>query len=207
MTDAKRRLRGWLARFPALLALARLTVETIRICLRYRVTGLASEAGFFALLSLPPLVLGLFAGVGYVGNWLGPNTVNQVVDAIQTYAAQFLTSESISQILLPTVDDVLKGGRADLISVGFVLSLWSGSRALNVFVDTITIMHGLGGQRGIVATRALSFFLYILAMLIGIVALPRSRLYRVVVVVLFLVLQWVWLDWCWWVDGYDWTPP
>jgi hypothetical protein len=46
-----------------------------------------------------------------------------------------------------------------------------------------------------------------IAPLLGIVALPRSRLYRVVVVVLFLVLQWVWLDWCWWVDGYDWTPP
>ena len=60
-------LRRWLARFPALESLARLLVETIRICLRYRVTGLASEAGFFALLSLPPLVLGLFGGVGYVG--------------------------------------------------------------------------------------------------------------------------------------------
>ena len=78
MTDAKRRLRRWLARFPALEALARLTVETIRVCLRYRVTGLASEAGFFALLSLPPLVLGLFGGVGYVGRWLGTDTVETV---------------------------------------------------------------------------------------------------------------------------------
>ncbi len=161
-----------LARVPGLHALARLTVETIRICMKYRVTGLASEAGFFALLSLPPLVLGLFAGVGYVGNWLGPNTVNQVVDAIQTYAAQFLTSESISQILLPTVDDVLKGGRADLISVGFVLSLWSGSRALNVFVDTISIMYGQSGVRGIVPTRALSFGLYVVALLVGIITIP-----------------------------------
>ena len=49
------------------------------------------------------------------------------------------------------------------MSLGFFLALWSGSRALNVFVDTITIMHGLGGQRGIVKTRALSFSLYLLA--------------------------------------------
>ena len=53
-----------------------------------------------------------------------------------------------------------------------MLALWSGSRALNVFVDTITIMHGLGGHRGIVKTRALSFVLYILAMLTGIVSVP-----------------------------------
>jgi membrane protein len=59
-----------------------------------------------------------------------------------------------------------------VISVGFVLALWSGSRALNVFVDTITIMHGLGGHRGIIRTRALSFVLYILAMVTGGVSIP-----------------------------------
>ncbi len=53
-----------------------------------------------------------------------------------------------------------------------MLALWSGSRALNVFVDTITIMHGLGGHRGIVRTRALSFVLYILALVTGIAAIP-----------------------------------
>ena len=59
-----------------------------------------------------------------------------------------------------------------MISVGFVLALWSGSRAMHVFVDTITIMHGLGGHRGIVKTRALSFCLYLLAIVTGVVALP-----------------------------------
>jgi len=43
-----------------------------------------------------------------------------------------------------------------------------------VFVDTITIMHGLGGHRGIVKTRALSFSLYLLAIVTGVVALPLA---------------------------------
>ena len=68
-------MRRELARVPGALALARLTVETIRVCLRYRVTGLASEAGFFMLLSLPPLLLGLFGGVGYLGQWLGERCI------------------------------------------------------------------------------------------------------------------------------------
>ena len=59
-----------------------------------------------------------------------------------------------------------------MISIGFVLALWSGSRALNVFVDTITIMHGLGGHRGIVKTRALSFVLYVLGLVTGVITLP-----------------------------------
>ena len=172
MTDAKRRLRRWLARFPAVEALARLTVETIRVCLRYRVTGLASEAGFFALLSLPPLVLGLFGGVGYVGRWLGTGTVETVRDAITEYAGRFLTDDVISSTLAPTVDDVFTAGRFDLISVGFVLSLWSGSRAVNVLVDTVSIMYGQSGVRGIVPTRVLSFSLYVVALVVGIVTIP-----------------------------------
>ncbi len=172
MTDAKRRVSRALARVPGALPLARLTVVTTRICLRYRVTGLASEAGFFALLSLPPLVLGLFGGLGYLGGALGPDTVDDVRVAILRYATQFLTPQVINSVLGPTVDDVLRGGRFDLLSIGFVLSLWSGSRAVNVFVDTISIMYGQSGVRGIIQTRALSFSLYVVALLLGIVTIP-----------------------------------
>ena len=59
-----------------------------------------------------------------------------------------------------------------MISVGFILALWSGSRALNVFVDTITIMYGLGGHRGIVKTRVLSFSLYVMGLVTGVVTIP-----------------------------------
>lgn len=165
-------VRAWLSRVPLVEALARLTLETIRVCLRYRVTGLASEAGFFALLSLPPLILGLFGGVGYVGRWLGEDTVGQVRQAIETYAARFLTDEVISETLGPTVDDVFRGGRFELISLGFVLSIWSGSRALNVFLDTISIMYGQSGVRGIVPTRALSLTLYLVALVVGVITIP-----------------------------------
>ena len=172
MTERRDEARRLLARVPGLHAVARLVLETIRICLRYRVTGLASEAGFFALLSLPPLVLGLFGGVGYVGQWAGPQVVEQATTTITDFAERFLTSESIAHLLLPTIDDVLGSGRADLISVGFLLSLWSGSRALNVFLDTISIMYGQSGVRGIVRTRALSFGLYVVALLVGVVTIP-----------------------------------
>lgn len=172
MTDAKRRLRRALTRVPWLFTLARLVVLTIRTCLKYRVTGLASEAGFFALLSLPPLVLGLFGGLGYFGTLLGPDTVSVVREEVTKFATRFLTKDVIDSTLLPTIDDVFRGGRIDLISVGFLLSLWSGSRAVNVFVDTISIMYGQSGVRGMVRTRALSFSLYVIAILVGVVTIP-----------------------------------
>ncbi|MCU1506109.1 MAG: Membrane protein [Microbacteriaceae bacterium] len=43
--------------------------------------------------------------------------------------------------------------------------------------------------------------------LLGAIAQPRSRIYRVTVVVVALAAQWCWIYLCWWSSGYDWTPP
>ena len=150
----------------------RLVVTTVGSCLRYRVAGLAAEAAFFAVLSVPPLVFALAGAIGYVSEQFTPAQVEEVRLAVLDLSSQFLTDSAVNTVIAPTISEVLKPGRFDVISLGFVLSLWSGSRALNVFVDTITIMHGLGGHRGILKTRALSFGLYLLAMITGAVSLP-----------------------------------
>lgn len=150
----------------------RLVVTTVGSCLRYRVTGLAAEGAFFAVLSVPPLIFALAGGVGYVTEHFTAAQVEEVRRAVVDLFSAFLTDTAVNRVIVPTMNDVLEGGRFDVISLGFVLALWSGSRALNVFVDTITIMHGLGGHRGIVKTRALAFVLYILAVVTGAITLP-----------------------------------
>ena len=42
---------------------------------------------------------------------------------------------------------------------------------------------------------------------LGALAQPRSPVYRVGVVLVFVALQWGWIHIAWWVDGLDWTPP
>ncbi len=42
---------------------------------------------------------------------------------------------------------------------------------------------------------------------LGALAVPRSRVYRVALVVVFILGQWAWIHVAWWVDGYDWSPP
>ena len=150
----------------------RIVVATVGSCMRHRVTGLAAEAAFFAILSVPPLIFALSGSIGYVSDQFTAAQIDDVRRAVLDLASRALTERAVDRIISPTIDDVLEGGRFDVISVGFVLALWSGSRALHVFVDTITIMHGLGGHRGIIKTRALSFGLYVLAMLTGIVSIP-----------------------------------
>jgi membrane protein len=150
----------------------RIIVSTVASSMRYRVTGLAAEAAFFTVLSVPPLIFALAGAIGYVTQSFSPDQVDHVRTAILDLASRFLTDSAVDRVIQPTIDDVLRGGRFDVISVGFVLALWSGSRAMHVFVDTITIMHGLSGHRGIIKTRALSFSLYLLAIVTGVVALP-----------------------------------
>jgi membrane protein len=150
----------------------RLIVSTVSTCLRYRVTGLAAEAAFFAVLSLPPLIFGLAGSIGYVFAQFSNTQIDEVRRTVLDIASRALTPETVDSIIRPTLNDVLRGGRYDVVSIGFILALWSGSRALNVFVDTITIMYGLGGHRGIVRTRALSFLLYVLGMVTGVITIP-----------------------------------
>ncbi|MGC4111699.1 MAG: YihY/virulence factor BrkB family protein [Nocardioides sp.] len=150
----------------------RVVVSTVASSMRYRVTGLAAEAAFFTVLSVPPLIFALTGAIGYLTRSFSPDQVDHVRNAILDLASRFLTDSAVDSVIRPTMDDVLRGGRFDVVSVGFVLALWSGSRAMHVFVETITIMNGLGGVRGIVKTRALSFGLYLLAIITGVVALP-----------------------------------
>jgi membrane protein len=149
-----------------------LLASTVGACMRYRVTGLAAEAAFFAVLSLPPLVFGLVGSIGYFANRYDVAEVAEFKAQIIDFSSRALTEDTVDQIIRPTLNQVLTDGRFDVISIGFVLALWSGSRALNVFVDTITIMYGLGGRRGIVRTRALSFSLYLIALFLGIIVVP-----------------------------------
>ena len=147
-------------------------VQTFASCIRYRVLGLGAEAAFFAILSLPPLIFGLVGAVGFVAQTFDVTTVAEFRDQVLALSSRLLTQSAVDGVLAPTLDDVLAGGRFEVISIGFVIALWSGSRALNVVVDTITIMYGLAGQRGILRTRALSFALYLVFLLAAVILLP-----------------------------------
>ncbi|WP_194893539.1 YihY/virulence factor BrkB family protein [Catenulispora pinisilvae] len=147
------------------------TKITFSICMRYRITGLAAEAAFFALLSLPPLVIGLAGTLGYLNGWIGAARINEIKHHIDGAAGTMLSGPGV-QKLDGLLTSLLTNGHPELISIGFLLALWAGSRAMNVYVDTITIAYGLSGRRGIVRTRLLAFGMYLLGLVLGSVALP-----------------------------------
>ncbi|MFF4820526.1 YihY/virulence factor BrkB family protein [Kitasatospora sp. NPDC001309] len=149
-----------------------LVKDTTNTCVEYRVTGLAAEAAFFTLLSIPPLLLGLAATLGYLDGFLGAGTIERLKHDIVSASGTVLSDSSVNEVVKPLLSQVFDQARPDLISIGFLLSLWSGSRALYIFIDTITVMYGLDGKRGIVKTRLLSLGLYLGALVIGSLVLP-----------------------------------
>lgn len=149
-----------------------LVKDTVNSCMEYRILGLAAEAAFFTLLSVPPLLLSLIGLLGYVDSWTGADSIAGLENNILEASRTVLSDKGVHEIAQPILHDVMKGGRPDVISIGFLFALWSGSRAVNVFIDTITVMYGLDGVRGIVKTRIVSFALFIAALLIGSIALP-----------------------------------
>ncbi|CCK26597.1 integral membrane protein [Streptomyces davaonensis JCM 4913] len=159
--DVSKRRTAWL-----------LLKDTVNSCIEYRILGLAAEAAFFTLLSVPPLLLSMIGLLGYVDDWTGTDTITSLEANLIEASRTVLSDKGVRQIAQPILDDVMKGGRPDVISIGFLFALWSGSRAVNVFIDTITVMYGLDGVRGIVKTRLVAFVLFLVALVIGSIALP-----------------------------------
>jgi membrane protein len=132
----------------------------------------SASAAFWQTLSLPPLLLGLFGILGYVGGWFGPNTVDAVQQWIVQITSNVFSRNAVEEIIAPTVRDVLTSARGEVVSVGFLLSLWSGSSAMAAFVDAITRAYRQYQLRNLIWQRTLAVLLYLIALVFVIVALP-----------------------------------
>lgn len=137
-----------------------------------RVLGLAAEAGFWQLLSLPSLLLAVIGLLGYFSGALGPDTVHDVERAIVHGLKHVIVPSAVDSTVQPALDRILRGGRADVVSIGFIVSFWTGSSAMATFVNTITIAYGLRQHRGAVRSRIVALELYLAFVAVGVVLLP-----------------------------------
>lgn len=136
----------------------------------------SASSAFWQTLSLPPLLLGLFGALGWVGGAFGPDTVTAVQQWIIGITGGVFSRNAVEQIIAPTVSQILTTARGEIVSLGFVISLWSGSSAMASFVDAITRAHDQYQQRNLVWQRVLALLLYVVALVVGIVVLPVAAL-------------------------------
>ncbi len=132
----------------------------------------AAEAAFWQILSFPPLLLGLLGSLGYLGDWFGPEVVSAVKDRIISTCRTIFSQDVVNDVIVPTVDQILTTGKGEIVSVGFLISLWAGSSAMSSFVDAITAAHDQYGVRNEVWQRIFALLLYMASLVLLIIGLP-----------------------------------
>lgn len=157
-------------------AVWKVTLRTLSKAWEDSIFSKAATAAFWQTLSLPPLLLGVLGSLGLVGGWFGPNTVEIIESKIITFSNTLFSGSVVDQIIAPTVKDVLAQGSGEIVSVGFLLSLWAGSSAISTFVDSIVEAHGQADARHPVWQRFFALLLYVGFLVIAVFVLPLVAL-------------------------------
>jgi len=166
---ARGRLHGWPA--PVRVPLQVLG-HTIAKAWHDRILGLSAEAAFWQILSVPPLLIGLLGSLGYLGTFIGKDSVHEIEDQLINASSTALTPDVVDSLVRPTLNAILGSGRLDVVSIGFVLSLWAGSSATATFMNTTVIAYDQRDVRGPIRTRLMALWLFVLSLFGAVIVLP-----------------------------------
>ncbi len=132
----------------------------------------SAQAGFWSVLSLPPLLLGMLGSLAYVAPLFGPDTLPAIQNQLITFTNSFFSKNVVTEIIEPTVHDIVQGARGEVVSLGFVISLWAGSSAISAFVDSVVEAHDQTPLRHPVRQRFFALGLYVVMLVFMIAAAP-----------------------------------
>jgi membrane protein len=116
-----------------------------------RVSGLAAEVAFWAVLSVVPAVLVLTSLVGLVGSAFGEDVSQRVEQQLVEVVDG--TSPAGPDGLARSVTDLFDEPRPGVFSVALVVTLWAASRAAALLVGALDVINGSGRQRSWVNRR------------------------------------------------------
>jgi membrane protein len=136
----------------------------------------AAQAAFWQALSLPPLLLGLLGSLAYIAPWFGPNTLPTIEHRLISAADTFFSKSVVNEIIAPTITAIVQHARGEVVSLGFVISLWAGSSAVSAFVDSTVEAHGQTPLRHPVRQRFFALGIYVAMLIIAIVVMPLIAL-------------------------------
>lgn len=132
----------------------------------------SAQAGFWSALSTPPLLLGMLGSLAYVAPLFGKDTLSAIEKSIISTAHSFFSPSVVNEIIEPTIRDITANARGEVVSLGFLISLWAGSSAISSFVDAVVEAHDQTPLRHPVRQRFFSLFLYVVMLVFVVIAAP-----------------------------------
>lgn len=136
----------------------------------------SAQAAFWCALSLPPLLLGMLGALAYIAPLFGPDTLMVIEERIITTSNSFFSPNVVNEIIEPTIRDIIQTARGEVVSIGFVISLWAGSSAVSAFVDSVVEAHDQTPLRHPVRQRFYALGLYVIGLVIVIASAPLIAL-------------------------------
>lgn len=138
----------------------------------HRASALAATAAFYALLSIPPLIVGFVATAAIIAIIQGQQVVDRLYDQILSIAGQVLSPETTADVVRPSLTQVLEQPSPGVLSLGYLLALWSASRMTNALLQGIEILTEQDEARSAVRTRLLAIKTLLIGLLVITILLP-----------------------------------
>lgn len=118
-------------------------------------TGESAKVAYYFFLSIWPLFLGLFAFTGIFG---GQPAFDWIMGQLQT-----LLPEEPTRFLEQYVRELTTERRPDMLSVGILLTFWSGSNIFAALTDGLNVMYDIEEGRSWWKRRAMAIGLLLAA--------------------------------------------
>jgi membrane protein len=132
----------------------------------------SAQAGFWSALSLPPLLLGMLGTLAYVAPLFGADMLPSILHQLISTAHSVFSPSVVNEIIEPTIRDIANNARGEVVSLGFLISLWAGSSAISAFVDSVVEAHDQTPLRHPVRQRLFALFLYVVMLVLVVASAP-----------------------------------
>ena len=132
----------------------------------------SAQAGFWSALSLPPLLLGMLGSLAYVAPLFGPDMLPSIERQVISTARSVFSPSVVNEIIEPTIRDIANNARGEVVSLGFLISLWAGSSAISALVDSVVEAHDQTPLRHPVRQRFFALFLYVVMLVVVVASAP-----------------------------------
>lgn len=121
-----------------------------------RVTGLAAEMAFFAILSLLPLLVAVGAGLGYLERIIGGDAVARAETAVIDGVAVVFGPELTGDAIAPFVRGLLSEERGGLAIGSLLVTAYLASRVFTATIRALDLAYDIEDRRGLLVQRGLA---------------------------------------------------
>ncbi len=128
------------------------------------ITGRAAQLAYFFFLSIFPLLISLIALTGIV-----PFLREHVRAGVSELTARFLPGSSAG-LVERVLGQVMTGSRATKLSIGIVVTVWSGSSGISALIDAMNAQYGVEESRPYVKRQGIAILLSVVAGILFVLA-------------------------------------